>query len=103
MHKFCDSCLQVVDLTEDGYCKLCGKHADNMLKVADITIGTAGCSASRQMYVSPCDTVPNPIKQLKMRAGVSKGVFNCEVMLNNDGKWIPAIYDGVENIVRFTY
>lgn len=28
--KYCDDCDRVVRLTEDGYCKNCGKHADNM-------------------------------------------------------------------------
>lgn len=28
--KYCDDCNRVVRLTEDGYCKSCGKHADNM-------------------------------------------------------------------------
>ncbi len=30
MTKYCDECEKVMRLTEDGYCRGCGKHADNM-------------------------------------------------------------------------
>jgi hypothetical protein len=30
LQKYCDYCEEVVNLTEDGYCVGCGKHADNM-------------------------------------------------------------------------
>jgi len=30
MEKYCDECEKVMRLTEDGYCRSCGKHADNM-------------------------------------------------------------------------
>ncbi len=30
--KYCDHCNRTVRLTDDGYCKSCGKHADNMLQ-----------------------------------------------------------------------
>jgi hypothetical protein len=32
--KYCDDCDREVRLTEDGYCKSCGKHADNMKTIA---------------------------------------------------------------------
>lgn len=28
--KYCDEDDRIVKLTEDGYCTICGKHADNM-------------------------------------------------------------------------
>ena len=28
--KYCDQCERTTRLTEDGYCRGCGKHADNM-------------------------------------------------------------------------
>jgi len=30
LQKYCDYCEKVSNLTEDGYCVECGKHADNM-------------------------------------------------------------------------
>ena len=29
---YCDDCEALVKLTEDGYCSVCGKHADNIHK-----------------------------------------------------------------------
>lgn len=33
--KYCDYCEHIVRLTEDGYCRSCGKHADNMPKTEE--------------------------------------------------------------------
>ncbi len=30
--RYCDNCEEIVELSEDGYCPYCGKHADNMME-----------------------------------------------------------------------
>lgn len=57
MEKYCDDCEKIVELTEDGYCIVCGKHSDNMLYVEDIISKIISDEIIKKLRNEPNDLV----------------------------------------------
>ena len=57
MEKYCDDCEKIVELTEDGYCIVCGKHSDNMLYVEDIISKIISDEIIKKLRNEPTDLV----------------------------------------------